>query len=521
MRNLLLILVVLALGSVYACAQYKENGRNKIMESDSCISKGRTKDFLKEGTWKIYYPDGKLKFRGKYRQSNPQGVHVFYHHNGKISETRSYNNGKYEGPWMRFNERGDTTMYMNFVNGGVHGKYVHKSDDQNVVIRGQYVEGSMSGLWVTKNEIGIIDSINYVKGKKHGRALHYYNYKLYSICYYKNDQRDSTYSIYDENGRLKQEQKYKDGSLLSDARFYTDGVARETRYYNEDGSMNMMLMNFVNGSPRHQDWYGEDNQLDSTHEYVFGKLDKRIIYRRNSRGSAIQYMYFSYNCGQLFWMGYDDLSGRDSVHYKYYKDGALKSRMAVKNGEAHGRFTAFYPDGKIKLSAWMNGFVSFDSLRVYNEQGKVLKSGDERERIIDAVDLDDSYITFHPELNTDIPPEEEWESAIGTGDVDTMVYVVADIYPKFPGDTVRSYIQRNVRYPKSGIDVEGTVYVRFIVEKDGSLSNIEIAKEIHGHPEYSEEAKRVIAAMPKWIPGTVSGEPVRVSTVVPVRFAFD
>ena len=80
------------------------------------------------------------------------------------------------------------------------------------------------------------------------------------------------------------------------------------------------------------------------------------------------------------------------------------------------------------------------------------------------------------------------------------------------------FVAKNVVYPKEAQDkgISGRVFVSFIVEKDGSVSNVELKRGIGGGCD--EEAVRVISAMPKWKPGKMKGEPVRVSYMMPVFF---
>jgi len=96
------------------------------------------------------------------------------------------------------------------------------------------------------------------------------------------------------------------------------------------------------------------------------------------------------------------------------------------------------------------------------------------------------------------------------------IYTVVEQLPTFPGgyDSLVNFVQRNMRYPQAS--AQGTVYVRFIVRKDGSITNTEIVRGISA--EHDLEAKRVVESFPKWIPGKQSGQAVNVSFVLPVRF---
>jgi protein TonB len=92
--------------------------------------------------------------------------------------------------------------------------------------------------------------------------------------------------------------------------------------------------------------------------------------------------------------------------------------------------------------------------------------------------------------------------------------------PKFPGGNVENYIGEKIRYSAKDVElgIQGTVYASFIVEKDGSVSSVKLLKGINGGPDLNEEALRVIAEMPKWIPGKQDGHPVRIQFSIPIQF---
>ena len=80
------------------------------------------------------------------------------------------------------------------------------------------------------------------------------------------------------------------------------------------------------------------------------------------------------------------------------------------------------------------------------------------------------------------------------------------------------FLQKNLRYPKLAkeVGITGTVKVNFVVERDGSVSNVEIERGIGGGCD--EEAIRVIKLMPKWKPGEQRNFPVRVKYSLPIHF---
>ncbi|MBR2241652.1 MAG: TonB family protein [Prevotella sp.] len=100
---------------------------------------------------------------------------------------------------------------------------------------------------------------------------------------------------------------------------------------------------------------------------------------------------------------------------------------------------------------------------------------------------------------------------------DDKVFDVVENMPEFNGGmgALMQYLSDNIRYPEEK-DIQGRVIVRFVVGKDGSISNAQVVKSVH--PSFDAEALRIINNMPKWIPGTQNGKPVNVKYVVPINF---
>lgn len=92
-----------------------------------------------------------------------------------------------------------------------------------------------------------------------------------------------------------------------------------------------------------------------------------------------------------------------------------------------------------------------------------------------------------------------------------------DQQPSFPGGTnaLNTFIVSNLKYPVFAQEkgIQGRVVVKFIVEKDGSISNVEVDRSV---PGLDNEAMRVVKAMPKWIPGQINGKAVKVECSHPL-----
>jgi len=112
--------------------------------------------------------------------------------------------------------------------------------------------------------------------------------------------------------------------------------------------------------------------------------------------------------------------------------------------------------------------------------------------------------------------------------------IIAEVMPRFPAcedqdldrqekyacanQELLKYISDNLKYPRLAREngIQGMVVVRFVVEKDSSISNIEVVRDIGGG--CGKEAVRVLKTMPRWVPGSQQGHPVRVQFNLPFRF---
>jgi protein TonB len=108
---------------------------------------------------------------------------------------------------------------------------------------------------------------------------------------------------------------------------------------------------------------------------------------------------------------------------------------------------------------------------------------------------------------------------------DNQVYdfVSIETPPSFPGGINKfyAYVGKNVKYPPMAAEnnIQGKVFLSFVVEKNGDLTDIQLAgKKLGGGTD--EEAMRVLKASPRWSPGIQNGKPVRVKYNIPISFTL-
>ena len=136
---------------------------------------------------------------------------------------------------------------------------------------------------------------------------------------------------------------------------------------------------------------------------------------------------------------------------------------------------------------------------------------------------DDITINVEADQNTEVEAyvapvmKQEEES-----DEERQIFMVVESMPEFPGgeSALYKYLAENIKYPQMAKEsgIQGRVFVTFVVERDGSVTDVRVLRGIGGGCD--EEAIRVVKGMPKWSPGKQRGKPVRVQYNLPVKFTL-
>ena len=102
------------------------------------------------------------------------------------------------------------------------------------------------------------------------------------------------------------------------------------------------------------------------------------------------------------------------------------------------------------------------------------------------------------------------------------IYSVVEQQAQFPGGeaALLAYVAKNIKYPAIAVEqeIQGTVNLRFVVEANGSIGDVQIVKSLESHCD--KEAIRVVKSLPRFIPGKQQGRPVRVWFTLPVRYSI-
>ncbi len=106
--------------------------------------------------------------------------------------------------------------------------------------------------------------------------------------------------------------------------------------------------------------------------------------------------------------------------------------------------------------------------------------------------------------------------------VERETFYAVEVDPKFPGgeEARMKFLRDNVIYPKEAreTNIQGTVLVSFVIETDGSITNVQVIKSVH--KSLDEETVRITKLMPNWESGTQKGKAVRVQYNMPLQFTL-
>ena len=150
---------------------------------------------------------------------------------------------------------------------------------------------------------------------------------------------------------------------------------------------------------------------------------------------------------------------------------------------------------------------------------EVPKQTTQLEIVQDDVETEDININAEVEQN-EVIEEYVAPEVVEEEVVEQEIFQIVEEMPAFPGGEAKlmEYVGKNIKYPQIAREtgIQGRVFIGFVVEPDGSVSNVKLLRGIGGGCD--EEAMRVVKSMPKWKPGKQRGKAVRVSYQIPVFF---
>ncbi len=165
----------------------------------------------RNGRWKDFYPDGKVKAEGTYTDNRQTGIWKFYSPDGKLEQTGNFNNGRPDGLWKWYYENGAVLREEEYFQGQRDGAFTEYSETGDIISQGQFSDGERDGDWKFKSG-DFTEEGKYIIGLRDGQWKAYYsNGTLKFKGNFIQGNPDGLQTFYYEDGKVKEEQYYKMG----------------------------------------------------------------------------------------------------------------------------------------------------------------------------------------------------------------------------------------------------------------------------------------------------------------------
>jgi uncharacterized protein len=220
--------------------EYNEEGKviNSYVYNDNGLKASEgivDEEGNRNGKWKDFYADGKIMDEGQYSSNRRTGQWKFYSQTGKTEQTGGYNNGRPDGSWKWFYDNGNILREEQYFQGNRDGVFVEYSENGDVLSQGEYTDGEKNGKWINKTA-GILEEGEYITGLKEGTwKIFYIDGKLKFKGNFVQDNPDGQHVFYYENGKIKEDQYYKNGIRIKTwKKFNEEGLPLIIITYKDD-----------------------------------------------------------------------------------------------------------------------------------------------------------------------------------------------------------------------------------------------------------------------------------------------
>ncbi|MCB0738097.1 MAG: TonB family protein [Bacteroidetes bacterium] len=397
--------------------------------------------------------------------------------NGKTISEGAYKDSLKTGKWIYYNEKGQAHINCNYQDGELHGPYTMLHPNDSVRFECIYVVGQRDGLATAYFDNGLAcQKINYQKGDKYGENTHYYR-----------------------NGKERLKQNFVNDTLNGDAfEFYKSGQLKSKAHY-KMGKQHGLVYN-----------YYENGRIINLIQMKNGKIDS---------------VFNQYLVNGLEDPSYKIVNGNGIVK-SYYGDGKLKAIYSYRNGKKKKKTKILSHSGQPLAVEHYKAGKPHGLMLDYDKNGKLENEGYAENGI--KVGKWSQYDSKKDEY-----VEKEYEAE---DSVYVSLYEDTTFYAEFKQNEIMPaphgginafyrWLGSNVIYPQAEreMNIEGTVYVLFIVGRTGEIENVGLQE---GTEELNTEnlnraAIKAIEKSPSWLPGIQQNIPVRVYYKMPVMFKLE
>jgi len=385
-----------------------------------------------------YYPNYQLKEKYAYKDSLPHGKWIGYYKDGETKHVKRFEDGEKQGKWQFFTEGGDVHTFELYENDKRNGEWYKKGEETDIYYQFWDMDSLISEYADLHYPNGqLIEKISYKEGLKNGKFTGYFqNGAKKYVKRFENDKPEGKWQYYTMAGKTNAEEIYVEGkrneewfrldesgdtyyqywdmdSLISEYAdlHYPNGQLIEKISYKEGLKDGKFTGYYENGEVKYKkrytadqpdgkwEYYTEAGKKNAVQIYVEGKRNKEW-YRIDKKGDT----YYQYWDQDSLVSEYADL---------HYSNGQLIEKISYKEGLKDGKFTGYYPSGKVEYVKRYEEDKPMGKWKFVREDGTTKKI-----EIYETGEKNDEWITY--ENNGDVY-YQFW-------DMDSLVSEYADLH---------------------------------------------------------------------------------------------
>ena len=385
-----------------------------------------------------YYPNYQLKEKYAYKDSLPHGKWIGYYKDGETKHVKRFEDGEKQGKWQFFTEGGDVHTFELYENDKRNGEWYKKGEETDIYYQFWDMDSLISEYADLHYPNGqLIEKISYKEGLKNGKFTGYFqNGAKKYVKRFENDKPEGKWQYYTMAGKTNAEEIYVEGkrneewfrldesgdtyyqywdmdSLISEYAdlHYPNGQLIEKISYKEGLKDGKFTGYYENGKVKYKKRYTAD-QPDGKWEYYTeaGKKNAVQIYVEGKRNEE---WYRIDKKGDTYYQYWDQDSLVSEYADLHYSNGQLIEKISYKEGLKDGKFTGYYPSGKVEYVKRYEEDKPMGKWKFVREDGTTKKI-----EIYETGEKNDEWITY--ENNGDVY-YQFW-------DMDSLVSEYADLH---------------------------------------------------------------------------------------------
>ena len=467
---------------------------------------------------------------------------AYYFGSGKLIRTTDYINGKKDGKEFISDKPGRVVNLNYYTNGYLDSGYVSETENKQpgvIIIDAKIFpvnKPDSADFYFTKayyknKNIKYEYCSRYVNGEllKEGEYKTWYeNGKQNYVLNFVNDTMNGVYKKYNTKGELILAARCYNGKIdsVSAIGYLPKPKKKTSYYYQRDYDFEKFVMENLLGQMYFTHW--PNDRMPAT-----SSVEIPADYYKPTDTSSIQECNVNWNSSVK-----PEFPGGENNFFNYIRNNSKYPVTNSKTGDGNVYLSFIVADDgsihKIETDFyWGIDSLQNEAVRLIQNMPDWIPGNKDGKPVCAETRVEINFIV--KEKPTQVysagnhyysPPKKSVKDQI----MDSLVVknsgkdicFFPPVAPAFGVDTssFKKYIKANLIYPEieKQKHIEGTVYISFIVETDGTITNVKVERDVPGVPAFSTEAVRVISTAPKFIPGMQFGKPVRVQMVQAVKF---